>query len=90
MAITKTTSVTRVQVHYDQAPAIVEVLTKTVWDDPDDAELPIERGENKLIRKMTISTFLDETTGGPVHSESPTDYSGEDAKVIAICDLVWA
>ena len=90
MAITKTTSLVRIEVNYNEDPATVLVTTNTVWDDPDDAELPIERGESKLIKKTTETITFDETTGEPITSSSATDYSGEDARVVAICDAVWS
>ena len=90
MAITKTSSIRSITVNYNEAVPTVEVHSQTTWDDPDDDQLPMSQSSSKQIRKMTSTTTYNENTGEATTTESPTDYSGEDAKVIAICDLVWA
>lgn len=90
MAITKTTRIESIQVfYYDEHPT-VNIQSTTTWDDPDDSELPVAKGDTRQLRKMTETTTYDSETGEATTTESPTDYSGEDAKVIAICDAVWA
>ena len=90
MAITKTSRIQSINVHYWDTVPVVEVHSLTTWDDPDDDQLPITNSATHQITKMTETTTYDAETGDPVTSSSATDYSGEDAKVIAICDLVWA
>ena len=90
MAVTKTTSIKAINVLYWDTVPTVEVQSETTWDDPDDDQLPMSQGSSKQIRKMTSTTTYNENTGEATTTESATDYSGEDAKVIAICDLVWA
>ena len=90
MAVTKTIKIESIQIHYwhDTIPT-VEVMTSTTWDDPNDDELPISNRSSHSITKMTSTTTYDEDTGEETTTESRTDYSGEDTKVIAVCDLVW-
>lgn len=90
MAITKTTTVDSILVTYGGTEPVVHVNTVSSWDDPNDDSLPVSKSENKTINKMTTSTTFDSDTGEAINTESATDYSGEDAKVVAICDLVWA
>ena len=90
MAVTKTSKIEAIHIHYGETVPTVEVMTSTTWDDPSDDQLPMSQSSSKQIRKMTSTTTYDENTGEATTTESATDYSGEDAKVIAICDLVWA
>ena len=90
MAVTKTSKIEAIHVNYWDTVPTVEVMTSTTWDDPNDDQLPMSRTSSKQIRKMTSTTTYNENTGEATTTESATDYSGEDAKVIAICDLVWA
>ena len=90
MAVTKTSKIEAINVHYWETVPTVEVMTTTTWDDPSDDQLPLSQHSSKQIRKMTSTTTYNENTGEATTTESATDYSGEDAKVIAICDLVWA
>lgn len=90
MAVTKTTSIKAINVLYWDTVPTVEVQSETTWDDPNDDQLPMSQSSSKQIRKMTSTTTYNENTGEATTTESATDYSGEDAKVIAICDLVWA
>ena len=91
MAITKSSKIESILIRYPiEGDAVVEVNSTVSWDDPDDNELPVSRPTSKLIQKMTTSTSYDEETGTPIHTQTLTDYSGEDASVVAICDLVWA
>lgn len=90
MAVTKTSKIDSIHVYYEDTVPMVEVRTSTTYDDPTDDQLPMSTHASKQIRKMTTTVTYNETTGERSETESATDYSGEDAKVIAICDLVWA
>lgn len=91
MAITKTEKINMITVHYhDGVDPRVEITSTVSWDDPDDQDLPITKNEHRVIEKTTISTTWDSETGEPTHTESPTDYSGESAHTVAICDTVWS
>ena len=90
MAITKTTRIESIHISYPESgDPVVNVNSITSWDDPNDDALPISRGVSKTINKMTTSVTYDTNTGESTTTESATDYSGEDSKVIAVCDLVW-
>lgn len=90
MAITKTTRIESIHVSYPEGgDPVLNVNSITTWDDPNDDALPISKGDSKTITKMTTSVTYDTNTGASTTSESVTDYSGEDAKVIAVCDAVW-
>lgn len=91
MAITKTERVEAITIRYPlNGDPTVEVTTVATWDDPNDDELPISKGNGKSITKMTTSTTYNSSTGEATVTEAATDYSGEDDKVVAVCDLVWA
>lgn len=90
MAVTKTTRIESIQISYPESgDPVVYVNSITTWDDPNDDALPIGRGDGKTISKMTASTTYNSETGAATTTQSATDYSGEDEKVVAICDLVW-
>lgn len=90
MAITKTTRIEGIYINYPESgDPVVNVNSVTSWDDPNDDALPISKGDTKTITKMTTSVTYNSQTGASTTTESATDYSGEDAKVIAVCDLVW-
>ena len=90
MAVTKTSKIESIHVYYEDTVPMVEVRTSTTYDDPNDDQLPMSTHASKQIRKMTSTTTYDENTGEARTTETATDYSGEDPKTIAICDLVWA
>lgn len=91
MAITKTEAVESIRIMYASgADPVVEVSTTITWDDPNDDALPISKGDYKTITKTTTSISYNQESGEATTTESTTDYSGEDAKVVAVCDLVWA
>jgi hypothetical protein len=88
MAISKTTTVDRVEVYLAedssadatsmQAHPRVIIFYSDTLDDPDDGELPVTAYREKVLYK-----FVED--GG-----SPTDTSGEDALVQTICSAVWS
>ena len=84
MAITKTTTVQRVEVYPGDDPRLMVVYTD-VFDDPDDDLLPHTSQRVVHLNKMTSTT--DEE--GNV-TETPTDVSGHDALVQTIAAAVWA
>ena len=90
MAVTKTTSIKAINVLYWDTVPTVEVQSETTWDDPSDDQLPMSQHSSKQIRKMTSTTTYDPVSGEGTTTESVTDISGEDPKVIEICTLVWA
>lgn len=81
MAITKTTTVQRVEVYED---ARLMVVYTDVFDDPDDDQLPHTSQRVVHLNKMISAT--DEE--GNV-TETPTDVSGHDALVQTIAAAVW-
>ena len=84
MAITKTTTVQRIEVYPGDAPTMM-VVYNDLFDDPDDDMLPNESQRVIRLEKMTSTT--DEE--GNV-TETATDVSGHDALVQAIAAAVWA
>ena len=82
MAITKTTTVQRVEVYDDTR---LMVVYTDVFDDPDDDQLPHTSQRVVHLSKMTSTT--DEE--GNV-TETPTDVSKHDALVQTIAAAVWA
>lgn len=89
MAITKTTTINSITVYYGDGDPSVEVNSSVNWDDPNDDLMPVSKPQHKRIDKVTRTTTYDENTGEPTVTETTTDYSGEDSKVIAVCDAVW-
>ena len=82
MAITKTTTVQRVEVYPDNRIMVVYI---DLFDDPDDDQLPHE--SNRVVHLSKMKTTTDEE--GNV-TETPTDVSGHDALVQTIAAAVWA
>lgn len=88
MAISKTTTVDRVEV-YPAEDSSADTTTRAAHpravvfyidtlDDPDDSELPVTAYREKVLYK-----FVED--GG-----SATDTSGEDSLVQTICTAIWA
>jgi len=87
MAITKTTSVQRIEVYppsnssaADTANAkheTVMVVYNDVLDDSEDADLPVTATRVKHLMKYVED-------GG-----AATTYSGEDDLVVAVCNAIW-
>ena len=82
MAITKTTTVQRIEVYPDDR---LMVVYTDLFDDPDDDQLPHESQRVVHLNKMTSTT--DEE--GNV-TETATDVSGHDPLVQTIAAAVWA
>ena len=82
MAITKTTTVQRVEVYPDNR---MMVVYNEHFDDPDDDQLPHQSQRAVHITKMTSTTAEDGTV-----TETTTDISGHDALVQTIAAAVWA
>jgi len=82
MAITKITTVQRVEVYPDNR---LMVVYTDLFDDPDDDQLPHESNRVVHLSKMTSTTAEDGTV-----TETPTDVSGHDALVQTIAAAVWA
>lgn len=89
MAVTKTSKIESIQIHYWDTVPTVEVMTSTTWDDPQDDMLPISNRSSHSINKMTSTTTYNSETGEASTIETLTDYSDQDAKVIEVCNLVW-
>ena len=90
MAVTKTSSIQGIHISYrgEEVP-VVEIYSQHTWDDPDDSELPVTNTSSRVITKTTSTTTYDENTGEATVTSSATDYSGESAVIVAICDAVW-
>ena len=84
MAITKTTTVQRVEVYPGDDPRLM-VVYNDLFDDPDDDQLPHESQRVVHLNKMTSTT--DEEGN---FTETPTDVSGHDPLVQTIAAAVWA
>ena len=82
MAITKTTSVQRVEVYPDNR---LMVVYTDLFDDPEDDQLPHESNRVVHLTKMTSITAEDGTV-----TETATDVSGHDPMVQTIAAAVWA
>lgn len=82
MAITKTTTVQRIEVYPDNR---MMVVYNDVFDDPDDDQLPHTSQRVVHLKKMTSST--DEQ--GNV-TETPTNVSAHDPLVQIIATALWA
>ena len=82
MAITKTTTVQRVEVYPDNR---LMVVYTDVFDDPDDDQLP--HTSQRVVHLSKIISTTDEEGNG---TEAPTDVSGHDPLVQTIAAAVWA
>lgn len=83
MAITKTTTVQRVEVHPGDDPTLMVVYID-VFDDPDDDFLPNESQRVVRLEKVTRTVAEDFTV-----TETDTDISGHDPLVQTIAAAVW-
>ena len=99
MAITKTTSVQRVEV-YPKANASAEATISAAWptlmvfyedtlDDAEDNDLPVTATRVKHLEKFTI-TYGTDSEGNPTESSAATSVSGEAQLVQDICGAVWS
>lgn len=95
MAITKTTSVQRVEV-YAQADATAAdtinagnatlmVVYEDSMDDPNDDDLPVTATRVKMLHRYTVTTGDD---GAP--TSAATDVTGENQMVQDICGALWS
>lgn len=90
MTITKTTTITKIEVLYGHDDPGVQVHESVTIDDPDDNTLPITSYVMRMVERVSRTTTYDETTGEPVVTEIDNDWrTGEDQKVLAVCDAVW-
>lgn len=88
MAITKTTSLHRLEVikaadssadaGNNAAHPVLSVVYLDSFDDAEDSTLPVSTRRGK-----TITKYVED--GG-----AATDYSGEDALVVTVADAIWA
>jgi hypothetical protein len=88
MAITKETNVQRLEVYppadssadntHNAAHETVMVVYEDTLDDSNDDDLPVVATRVKHLSKF-------ESDGGEA-----SDYSGEDALVVSVCDAIWA
>lgn len=88
MAITKTTTVDRIEVYppiLDTEPDIsndkhpyVFIVYKDILDDESDTDLPVTATRTKYLYKFVEN-------GG-----AATDYSSEDALVQTVCAAIWS
>ena len=89
MAITKTTTISQITVTYNGDDANVQVYESISWDDPNDDNLPIYNNVQRMIERVNRTTTYDPNSGDPTVTETPNDLSGEDAKIVTICNAVW-
>jgi hypothetical protein len=86
MAITKTEEIRRIDVSPVSGSDPTVVVRKIItFDDEDDNQLPSSQDHTRHIVKYTTTT--DEEG---VETQVLTDYSGEDALVIAVCGAIWS
>jgi hypothetical protein len=81
MAITKTTTVQRVEVYPDKR---MMVVYNDVFDDPEDDQLPHE--SQRVVQLYQTTTYTE--NGGSV-TETPTDVSRHDPLVQTIAAAIW-
>lgn len=84
MAITRTRSVARMEVYSRDSEWRVDVVYDVVFDDTEDAELPLESQRHVQLERYTVTQDAD---GNDV--SNPTDISGEDAAVQTVCNALW-
>ena len=92
MAITKTTSVQRVEVYpsvgsdatLNEGNPTMMVVYEDSMDDPNDSDLPVSATRVKSLQRFTI-TIADDGTD----SSAATDVTGEDQLVQDICAAIW-
>ena len=90
MAITKTSTIERITIRYTEDDPVLEVQTNHIYDDPDDSDMPVSQRSSRELQKSTQTTSYNEETGAPVHTSVNYDYSAEDPKIVALCDLLWS
>lgn len=87
MAITKTRKVVRLEIipqDGDMKP-VVNFYYQYSIDDPNDDELPIVTQKAISLQDITRTPNDDGTV-----TETPTDLTGHDDLVVAVCNAVWA
>lgn len=84
MAITKTTTVQRVEVYPGDNPRLM-VVYNDLFDDPDDDQLPHE--SNRVVN-LSRTTSIEGDDGSQTIVN--TDVSGHDPLVQTIAAAVWA
>ena len=87
MAITKVKSVQRLEVYppadtsaddaHNAKHESVMVVYENVMDDPNDDDLPVV-----ATQVIHLNKFVED-------DGAATDYSGEDALVVSVCDAIW-
>lgn len=92
MAVQKTEKVNSYGIRFgkEDEDAVLIVSMTTSWDDPDDNDLPMSKTTTREITKNSQTTTYDEETGAPIHSETPTDITGESQMIQDICAVIWA
>lgn len=87
MAITKSKSVQRLEVYppadtsaddaHNAKHESVMVVYENLMDDPNDDDLPVV-----ATKVVHLNKFVED-------DGDATDYSGEDALVVSVCDAIW-
>ena len=95
MAITKTTSVQRVEVYpqsdsdaadtINAGNATLMVVYEDSMDDPSDDDLPVIATRVKMLHRYTVTTNDDGES-----TSAATDVTGEDQLVQDICGALWS
>jgi len=92
MAITKTTSVQRIEVYpatgddatLNEGNPTLMAVYEDAMDDPDDNDLPVTATRVKHLTRYLVTINDDETT-----TSTATDVTGEDQLVQDICGGIW-
>ena len=84
MAITRVRTVNRLEVFPRDPDWLVTVVYEETFDDTEDAQLPFTTDRKVVLHRYTEST---DENGNKV--QNPTDISGEDAAVQAVCNALW-
>lgn len=84
MAITRVRTVNRLEVFPRDPDWLVTVVYEETFDDTEDAQLPFTSDRKVVLHRYTITQDAD---GNDV--SNPTDISGEDADVQAVCNALW-
>lgn len=91
MAITKTRTVSRIEVYNaeDSEDIRVMVVYDITFDDSNDDTLPVT--QNKVVHLQKNTVTVDNTDPeNPVETTVATNISAEDELVQTVCNAVWA
>ena len=87
MAITKTREIERIDIQFEGAAdldAVLHLVYVDVWDDPDDADLPVRK-----VSHETLTKYLPPDPLNMEEEQTLTDISGYSQVIQDICAVVW-